>query len=85
MTRKAALASLVLLTALALPALAQDSPPHLRWRVVACLEGESDELSLIGELQWHLSKHVFIELNSGFGLTEKAPDLAPEVGVMISF
>jgi len=56
-----------------------------QWRVVAAIEGESDEISLIGEAQWRMSDHAFLKLNSGFGLTEKAPDIAPEVGVMISF
>ncbi len=56
-----------------------------RWRLVASLEGESDELSLIGELQWFFSEHARLKLNCGFGITEKAPDVAPEVGVMFRF
>ena len=56
-----------------------------RWRFVAALEGESDELSLIGEAQWFLGPHALLKLNCGFGITEKAPDLAPEVGVMFRF
>lgn len=56
-----------------------------RWRWVASLEGESDEVSLIGEAQCFLGRRAFLKLNSGFGLTEKAPDVAPEVGVVISF
>jgi hypothetical protein len=40
---------------------------------------------VIGEVQWHLGPRAFLKLNSGFGLTEKAPDVAPEVGVLISF
>jgi hypothetical protein len=55
------------------------------WRVVATVEGESDEVSLIGELQWHFSPNATLILNSGFGLTKAAPDVAPEVGVMFSF
>jgi len=54
-------------------------------RIVSTLEGESDEVSLIGEVQLHLGPRAFLKLNSGFGLTEKAPDVAPEVGVMIAF
>jgi hypothetical protein len=54
-------------------------------RIVTTVEGESDEVSLIGEVQIHLSPHAFLKLNSGFGLTEKAPDVAPEVGIMFSF
>lgn len=56
-----------------------------QWRWVATLEGESDEVSLIGEAQWHFSPRGFVKLNCGFGLTEKAPDLAPEVGVLFRF
>jgi hypothetical protein len=54
-------------------------------RIVTTLEGESDEFQLVGELQLWLSPRAFVKLNSGFGLTEKAPDVAPEVGVMLSF
>jgi len=56
-----------------------------KWRVVATLEGESDELSLIGELQYFFNPGTFLKLNSGFGLTEKTTDLAPEVGIMFTF
>ncbi|HKQ61779.1 MAG TPA: hypothetical protein VJS92_10830 [Candidatus Polarisedimenticolaceae bacterium] len=56
-----------------------------RWRVVAALEGESDELSLIGEAQWRFTSGAMLKLNCGVGLTEKAPDVAPEVGVLFRF
>ncbi len=56
-----------------------------RWRFVATLEGESDELSLIGEAQWFFSHVAVLKLNCGFGLTQKAPDFAPEVGVLFRF
>ncbi len=56
-----------------------------RWRFVATLEGEEDEVSLIGEAQWFIRPNVFLKLNSGFGITKKAPDLAPEIGVVFSF
>jgi hypothetical protein len=56
-----------------------------RWRFVATLEGETDEVSLIGEAQWFFSSFAFLKLNCGFGLTEKAPDIAPEVGVLFHF
>jgi hypothetical protein len=56
-----------------------------RWRFVGTLEGESDEISLIGEAQWFFSRRGFLKLNCGFGLTEKAPDIAPEVGVVFRF
>lgn len=56
-----------------------------RWRFVGTLEGESDEISLIGEAQLFLGPRAFVKLNCGFGLTEKAPDLAPEVGILFQF
>lgn len=54
------------------------------FRLYAGLEGTQDEVSAIGELQWHISKHLVIKVNSGFGLTSKATDLAPEVGMLFS-
>ena len=55
-----------------------------RWRVYAGLEGTQDELSAIAELQWHLSKHVMLKINNGFGVTSKATDYAPEIGILFS-
>jgi hypothetical protein len=55
-----------------------------RWRCVAALEGESDELSFIGEAQYFFTRHAYLKLNSGFGLTRKAPDFAPEIGLMMT-
>jgi hypothetical protein len=56
-----------------------------RWRFVATLEGEEEEVSVIGEAQWFVRPNVFVKLNMGFGITPKAPDYAPEVGVMFAF
>jgi hypothetical protein len=56
-----------------------------KWRMVGTLEGEDDEISLIGEAQWFLSPHAFFKFNCGFGITEKAPNIAPEIGIMLSF
>jgi hypothetical protein len=56
-----------------------------RWRWVATLEGEDDELSLIGEAQWTITPHATLKLNCGFGVTKKAEDVAPEVGVLFTF
>ncbi len=55
-----------------------------RFRLYAGIEGTQDEVSAIGELQWHALKHVVIKANSGFGLTSKATDFAPEVGILFS-
>jgi hypothetical protein len=56
-----------------------------QWRLVATLEGETDEVSLIGEAQWSFSRAATLKLNCGVGLTQKAPDVAPEVGVLFRF
>jgi len=55
------------------------------WRVYAGLEGTQDELSLIGEVQWHVTPNIFVKINNGVGLTSRAADWAPEVGVVFSF
>jgi hypothetical protein len=55
------------------------------WRVYVGVEGTQDELELITEVQWHFSRSMFLKLNNALGLTSKATDWAPEVGVMISF
>jgi len=54
------------------------------WRIYAGLEGSQDEISLITEAQWHVSRNVFFRLNNGIGITSKATDWAPEVGVLFS-
>jgi len=56
-----------------------------QWRVYAGLEGEQDELSLITEAQWHILPHGFIRFNNGYGLTSKATDWSPELGVVFTF
>jgi len=56
-----------------------------RWRIYAGFEGSQDELSLITEAQWHFSQRAFLKLNNGVGITSKATDWAPEVGIMFSF
>ncbi len=55
-----------------------------QWRVYVGLEGTQDELSLVTEVQWHLARNVYLRLNSGFGITSKATDWAPEVGLLFT-
>jgi hypothetical protein len=55
-----------------------------KWRWVMAVEGEEDETALIGEAQWRIAPRAVLKLNNGFGLTSKAPDLAPEVGLAFS-
>jgi hypothetical protein len=55
------------------------------WRFVGAIEGDTDEVQVIVEGQARLSEHVLLKLNSGFGVTTKAPDYAPEIGLLFSF
>jgi hypothetical protein len=56
--------------------------PH--WRVYLGVEGSQDEVEGIADAQWHISDRVFVRLDSAFGLTSKATDWAPEVGVLFT-
>lgn len=56
-----------------------------RLRVFGSVEGSEDEVELITEAQVFLTPNVFLKLNNAFGLTSKAPDWAPEIGLMVSF
>jgi len=55
------------------------------WRLYAGVEGAQDEIELITEAQWHISDRVFCKFNNAFGITSKATDWAPEIGIMFSF
>jgi len=56
------------------------------WRVFAAIEGSQlDEVELITEAQLHINPRIFLKLNTGWGLTTNATDIAPEVGIMFSF
>lgn len=55
------------------------------WRVYLGVEGNQDEVELITDVQWHVADFAFVRLNNGFGITSKATDWAPEVGVMFTF
>lgn len=54
------------------------------WRIYFGVEGVQDEVELIAEAQWHLSDRVYLRLNNAFGLTSKATDWAPDVGLMFA-
>lgn len=56
-----------------------------RWRIYAGLEGTQDEVSFVSEAQWFIRPTIFVKVNSGIGLTSKATDWAPEVGVVFAF
>jgi hypothetical protein len=40
---------------------------------------------VIGEAQLFLTPNIYLKLNNAFGVTSKATDWAPEVGLMLSF
>ncbi|MBC7788906.1 MAG: hypothetical protein H7Z74_03075 [Anaerolineae bacterium] len=54
-------------------------------RVFAALEGVQDEIELITEAQLFLRPNIVLKLNNAFGVTSKATDWAPEIGLMFSF
>jgi hypothetical protein len=56
-----------------------------RFRFFAMLEGSEDEVALVPEIQWHISRGIYLKANNGFGVTSKATDFAPELGIMFSF
>lgn len=59
-------------------------PLSRAWRVYVGVEGVQDEVELITEAQWHFNDRVALKVNNAFGLTSKATDWAPEIGVIFS-
>jgi len=49
------------------------------------LEGSQDEVALVPAIQWYVRQNVFLKASNGVGITSKATDMAPEVGIMFSF
>jgi hypothetical protein len=49
------------------------------------VEGSQDEASLILDFQFHILPTAFIRINNGFGITSKATDYAPEMGILFHF
>lgn len=56
-----------------------------RFRVFGAIEGSQDEVELITEAQVFVARNIFLKLNNAFGVTSKATDWAPEVGVVFVF
>jgi len=56
-----------------------------RFCVYAGVEGSQGEYMAIAEIQWWLSDTVRFKINSGFGISSKGSDWAPEIGLMMSF
>jgi hypothetical protein len=55
------------------------------FRFYVGVEGSQDEVEAITDLQFHISPNAFIRINNAFGVTSKATDYAPEVGVLFHF
>jgi hypothetical protein len=56
-----------------------------RLRLFAAVEGDQDEVELIGEAQVFLTPRIVLKLNNAVGLTSKATDWAPEIGIAFRF
>ena len=56
-----------------------------RFRVFLGVEGTQDEVSAIAEAQWSVRPGAVVKLNLGRGLTSKATDWAPEVGILFTW
>lgn len=56
-----------------------------RLRVFAAVEGSEDEVEVIGEAQIFLTPRILLKLNNAFGVTPKATDWAPEIGLAFLF
>jgi hypothetical protein len=54
------------------------------FRVYTGIEGDQDEVEWIAEAQYWIARRVHLKLNTSFGITSKAPDFAPEIGIMFS-
>jgi hypothetical protein len=53
-----------------------------RFRIFTMIEGSEDEVGLVPEIQWFFSRFAFLKAGTGIGLTSKATDVAPELGIM---
>jgi hypothetical protein len=51
-------------------------------RIYTGVEGAQDEVELITEAQVFLTPQIILKLNNAFGVTSKATDYAPEVGIL---
>jgi len=59
------------------------------WRVNFAVEGGEtgafDEWVLVSGVQWRLGESVFLKFDNAVGLSSKATDWAPEIGVVFAF
>jgi hypothetical protein len=54
------------------------------WRLFLAMQGQGDELSLVTEAQWHLSGRVFVRFNQEIGLSSRATDWEPQLGILFT-
>jgi len=54
------------------------------WRLFGAVAGAGDEVSLITEAQWHITRQVFIRFSQEIGLTSRATDWEPQLGVLFT-
>ncbi|MEJ2056072.1 MAG: hypothetical protein P8X42_19330 [Calditrichaceae bacterium] len=56
------------------------------WRLYIAIEGGEggapDEWIFVSGLQWHFSKYLIIKLDNQLGITPKATDWSPQLGIM---
>ena len=55
-----------------------------KFRFYTGMEGDQDEVEWIVEGQYWLARNVHLKFNTALGVTSKAPDFAPEIGIMFS-
>jgi len=55
------------------------------FRFFVSVEGSEDEVEFITDFQFHVSKNAFIRINNAIGVTSKATDFAPELGILFHF
>jgi len=56
-----------------------------RWGLYGGIESVQDETELIGEAQLHMSDRLYFRFNLAYGLSSKATDWSPDVGVVFAF
>jgi len=56
-----------------------------RFSAYTGIEANQDEVEWIAELQIQLTRRARLKLNNSFGLTSKATDWGPEIGIVFSF
>ena len=54
------------------------------WRFFVAVAGAEDAVSLITEAQWHLTRRIFIRFNQELGLTSRAIDWEPQLGILFT-